>query len=630
MKKQGLAVLLLMLGSSAALAAGSAEDERMQQELLAVIDEETSVATRSKVNSDYVPGMVTVLNGQDLQAQGVRNVWEALAQVPGMLSYRGGPGDPFVSVRGLVFPFNAGNIQVQVNSVALSREYSGASSSLLLLPIEQVDRIEVVRGPGSALYGEFAFMGLVNIITRESGNGVFAAANDHEGRVAGGRFRGQAGELTLAGNVSVLHEDDALASYPQEATDRMDFGVFDLKYRGSGLKLHVLDREYDRQVQGGNKGETHYAVDATQHLQLQDRLGLDLKLGYLDNQSVTGMQTFLGSQWSFRADLDWQASAKQRLLVSASTQFTHVDTARQVRAAPPPPPGPPPPGPPPPPPPVQFLQDFSWSGQNLTLQDQLQLTDAVSVTAGLSFDQRDDIERNRITPRLGAVWVMNESHLLKAQYAEGFRGPTFFEADGAWRMGNNLDYEVNATTEASYIYRDSRRVGRVTVFQTRLTDMIFDNGPAVGFLNAGTADSDGVELEWEQKLGDSWKWMSNVSYADSSDTRNAALVSTPVFASAEWLGNAGLSYAPVHNVLLNLQGYYVGRRYTGTGSGYQPDYVTGDFTASFINVWPQWTFRAGVKNFADAEQMHVFGGRNGASVRDYTRRLGWLQASYEF
>ncbi len=148
---------------------GSGEQDRRElQELLAVLEEETEVATKTKMNNDFVPGMVTVLHGEQLEALGIHTIVEALSMVPGIQAARLSSGEPTVKIRGLAFPFNAGNVKVMLNSIALSRESSGINSSVLLTPIAQVDRIEVIRGPGSNIYGDFALGGVVNIVTKNA------------------------------------------------------------------------------------------------------------------------------------------------------------------------------------------------------------------------------------------------------------------------------------------------------------------------------------------------------------------------------------------------------------------------------------------------------------------------------
>jgi outer membrane receptor for Fe3+-dicitrate len=98
-----------------AVNANGGEDRQELQELLAVLDEETAVATKTKMNNDYVPGMVTVLHGDQMEALGVLTVAEALAIVPGIQVARLSTGEPTVKVRGVAFPFNAGNIKVQLS-----------------------------------------------------------------------------------------------------------------------------------------------------------------------------------------------------------------------------------------------------------------------------------------------------------------------------------------------------------------------------------------------------------------------------------------------------------------------------------------------------------------------------------
>src|SRR5581483_8925850 len=165
-----IVVALVSVSLFAADAAPKTSEDELD-DLLQVISEETDLATRTRMNRDYVPGMMTVL--------------DALSLGPGMQAFREISGAPNISVRGIAFPFNAGNTRVLIDSVALSREDAGLNSAALLTPIEQVDRIEIVRGPSSSLHGAFAFAGVINVVTRSHGRRVFAGVREG-GRVAGG------------------------------------------------------------------------------------------------------------------------------------------------------------------------------------------------------------------------------------------------------------------------------------------------------------------------------------------------------------------------------------------------------------------------------------------------------------
>ena len=105
--------------------------------------------------------MVSVLHGEHLEAMGVKTVAEAMSLIPGIQVSLNRAGQPVLNVRGTHYPFNSGNVKVLLNAIALSRESSGINSSVLFIPIEQVDRIGVIRGPGSNIHGDFAMGGLV-------------------------------------------------------------------------------------------------------------------------------------------------------------------------------------------------------------------------------------------------------------------------------------------------------------------------------------------------------------------------------------------------------------------------------------------------------------------------------------
>ncbi|MCP4348150.1 MAG: TonB-dependent receptor [Desulfobacterales bacterium] len=130
----------------------------------------TEIATRTEMDADLVPGMVTILLGKDLKARGIRTVYEALSLVPGLNTYLNTIGDNRVSVRGVGGSFFSGNLKIMLDDLVLNDTLSAAGYGIYEIPVEQVDRIEIIRGPGSVIYGEFAYAGVINVKTRKKGN----------------------------------------------------------------------------------------------------------------------------------------------------------------------------------------------------------------------------------------------------------------------------------------------------------------------------------------------------------------------------------------------------------------------------------------------------------------------------
>src|SRR5262249_22794662 len=140
--------LMLALGAAVAAPVLRAAEEE-EAELLAVLQQETDLATKTRMNSDFVPGIVTILDGDRMRPLGARTVWDAMAYVPGVQAWRDAGGTPVVIVRGVPFPFNSGSIQILLNGSPIGREAAGLNSSVLFVPMTQVERIEFIRGPGS-------------------------------------------------------------------------------------------------------------------------------------------------------------------------------------------------------------------------------------------------------------------------------------------------------------------------------------------------------------------------------------------------------------------------------------------------------------------------------------------------
>ena len=154
------------------------------RDLLSLLDDQTQLATKTGMNADFIPGMATVLSGEDLLDRGIRTVWGALGLVPGFSQGLEATGERQVLSRGVGFGYASGNIKILLDGVSMNASLTATANPVLNIPIEQVERIEVIRGPGSSVYGEFAYAGVVNVITRQQERTLHLQAD--QGATAGG------------------------------------------------------------------------------------------------------------------------------------------------------------------------------------------------------------------------------------------------------------------------------------------------------------------------------------------------------------------------------------------------------------------------------------------------------------
>ena len=148
------------------IANANPEEDLLLNDLLQELEEVTAIATHTKLNIDYVPGMVSVLHGNDLIHQGIHTITEALQTIPGIEITVSNEGQSHYVMRGIGKSFSSGKVKMLVNGRANNAAMSGATT-VSLIPMQIIDRIEVIRGPGSAVYGEYAYAGVVNVITRK-------------------------------------------------------------------------------------------------------------------------------------------------------------------------------------------------------------------------------------------------------------------------------------------------------------------------------------------------------------------------------------------------------------------------------------------------------------------------------
>lgn len=146
------------------------ETNEIEEDLLSVYGDEDiiSIATGYRKPLAKAPAVASVITAKDLLAMGVTDLDEALETVPGVHVAR----DPLVynpiyTFRGIYADFNP-QVLMLINGIPITNLFYGNRNLIWGgMPVEAISRIEVIRGPGSAIYGADAFAGVINIITKQ-------------------------------------------------------------------------------------------------------------------------------------------------------------------------------------------------------------------------------------------------------------------------------------------------------------------------------------------------------------------------------------------------------------------------------------------------------------------------------
>jgi iron complex outermembrane receptor protein len=224
-------------------------------DLDALVGSMSELATKKSLNVDYLPSVVTIIDGSTYIDAGIQTIAEALDMLPGIQMQISQVGYTTNTVRGLKMPntYLSDKIKVMMDGIAINTEIAGSNSYYMDFPMQLVERIEVLRGPNSTLYGAGAFYGTVNVITKlgnsKKENQLFAGVGSYQYRTAGVNVNTAAGEWKLFADGYYTQNDKAL---PVEKTERRtqeaieDFSV--------GFKATNDDLEFLTRLKQGSMG----------------------------------------------------------------------------------------------------------------------------------------------------------------------------------------------------------------------------------------------------------------------------------------------------------------------------------------------------------------------------------------
>jgi outer membrane receptor protein involved in Fe transport len=219
---------LLMALQPHAQAQATSEEEELA---LAFGDKTTvSIATGSQQPLRRAPAVATVITAEDIAAMGATDLDEVLETVPGIhVSRSVQVYSPLYVIRGIYSDYNPQTLMLQ-NGVPMTTMFIGNRGNVWYgLPLENIARIEVIRGPGSALYGADAYSGVINIITKTAAD----IAGTEFGMRAGSfntlnawtQHGGKLGPIDVAAYVRVGHTDGFKESLDADTQTAIDAGI---------------------------------------------------------------------------------------------------------------------------------------------------------------------------------------------------------------------------------------------------------------------------------------------------------------------------------------------------------------------------------------------------------------------
>ncbi len=226
----------IWLAALAGLATGThaASDGLAELSLEELVKTEiTSVSRKSQSLTD-VAAAAFVISAEDIRRSGAQSLPDILRMAPGVEVSQIDNGRYAVSVRGFNGRF-ANKLQVLVDGRSLYHPmFSGVLWELDPVPLDDIERIEIIRGAAGVMWGANAVSGLINIITRHTRNQAGAAVNVSAGNKGTGNLYARIGQATEDGSSWKLsfqgrHIEPSQLGRSGDSADRLNNGVVDFR-----------------------------------------------------------------------------------------------------------------------------------------------------------------------------------------------------------------------------------------------------------------------------------------------------------------------------------------------------------------------------------------------------------------
>ena len=553
---------------------------------------------------------VSVIRGADIRAEGITRVDDALRSASGLNIVRVGSYGATTSL----FLRGAESDQVQVLIDGVPVNQPGGSIDLGGLTVENIERIEIARGPSSALTGSDALAGVIQIVTRE-GRGdvtgsVFAKGGTFGRADAGVQISGgtDAASFSLSGT---RYRTDGILAFNNEHENLVLGGRVDLRPDEATrirVTANLSDREFNFPTDGsGNAVDTNaftfqdrtaLALDVRR--QMSDEFALRLLVTSTDEETGTDDQfddeNDTSAFTSLAAFRRLGADLRAEIGLGASTLTVGGEyEAQDVRDF------------------SEFVSSFGTSvGRSENDRDNVAGYAHWSGSVGpVSANVGGRVEDNEYFGRFGTWSVggalpLSEGLRLRASLGRGIKEPTFGELfSTGFTVGNpDLDPEESLAWEAGADLAAGAVELRATWFDQSIENLIqFTFAPPSpgdpNFFNIAEAATRGVELEAATRVGPvdldgAWTWLDTEVVDAGFDSGEGA-----VFVEGERLirrpthtVGLGAAVRPASGVRLSTRIDRVGERDDRDFSSFPATPVTLD-AYTLLDVALAWTFAAG-------------------------------------
>ncbi|RAV98196.1 TonB-dependent receptor [Pseudochryseolinea flava] len=444
-------------------------------------------STKTEMSIQKAPSVIRLFTKEDIKQNGFQTLREVLDQVPGFEIQEYRAGHQLTWVRGVQSRYN-NKVLLLIDGVPMRDSYYGNFNIDEMIPVEIIERVEIINGPGSVLYGTNSFSGVVSVTTKRQGKSISVDGGTFNSYSANAQFDykglfANANVFKTDGFSPDLNSDGKVRSHDQTATNQSFLASYE--YKGLQLIGSYTNYEYPykyRDAKGEYNfkrtpvyGAASYSLDLSDNASLKFRgfynhFGFEIdKTKYVDATStaVKELATEYLNSTLYGADVEfYHKSAKNEIVGGISLLNDHANDIRSVvteeagtsvnieesMIA-------------------NNKSSFTRSTVGLFLQDTYTLSKIFNLTTGIRYDILSNFD-NQFNYRVGLTGSFTENWYGKLLYGTAYRIPAYREYLDAASYNDDLKPEHLKTLEVQFGYVSKKMDVNLTLYNNNYTDFI--------------------------------------------------------------------------------------------------------------------------------------------------------------
>jgi len=630
----------------------------LEDEFVLLIDQYVSIASKVEEKARKAPSIVSIITAREIEDMGARTLAEVLRTVPGFDILKAADfGTVLTGSRGVRNAVN--RVKVMIDGHSLNNPFNEEPAAFFDdLNIKNAKQIEIIRGPGSALYGANAFMAVINIVSREAvdinGIGVSSGFGSYDTQEYSVQFGKRLKGIDIVGFADFFNTNGISETIKKDITSGQPFSnvpgdtddgrnKLDLYLKSSYKNINFIAKYLNKDKEPfvgpnfvlTNDGEDHfnYAMgELNYQFDVSDKITIKPRV-YYDQYDIEFFIEPFPDGFVIPEDLDGDGDIEEfpnGMITNGKTTNRRLGSEIQIN--------------------YNILDnnkvtlgfDYKWERQdNVTLhsnfspvtnaslgsihnvsdtnwlrrvyrqvwaiylQDKWDISDKIAFTFGVRHDHYSDFE-GTTNPRIGFVWDFAKDYTLKLLYGQAFRAPNFSELyaeNNPVRVGNtDLKPETIRTYEIELAYNVRNGLSVKTDYFYNVIrgeiELVPTNDIFTVWDNHRDSNIQGIEFEAKADLSDYWPdayAFANYTYQDA-ESKGDPLPDVP-----KHKGNVGINAGITKHLNANLHAFVSGSRIREEADARDdsPGYTLLNLTLKAKNFYKEMWIKTSMDNLLD-------------------------------